>query len=236
MADKVFQLKWYCSTGVWPRGAHVRQRCGRSLNPLSSMKTMVRPSFLAFFLTPASVPASTAGSSSHLAPRRAPSAVGSSNPVGAESATPVSGGTSLHIPAQSDGPPATTSTDWFHNPATVAHASDRARCAAGLPDGDGICAQLVPLSSAHAVPLAPVVVPTALPTANAPPHAGLPRIGYILSPAAAPLPFAAAPVPQNLCELPLDCPCGHTTTKPKGMSVYYSILNSWRSASNMSFM
>jgi lipid-binding SYLF domain-containing protein len=49
MADKVFQLKWHCSTGVWPRGAHVRQRCGRSLNPLSSMKTMVRPSFLTFF-------------------------------------------------------------------------------------------------------------------------------------------------------------------------------------------
>ena len=51
MADSVFQLKWYCSTEVWPRGAQVRQRCGRSLSPLSSMKTMVRPSFLAFFLT-----------------------------------------------------------------------------------------------------------------------------------------------------------------------------------------
>src|SRR6266496_3572993 len=56
MADNVFQLQWYCRTGVWPRGAHVRQRCGRSLNPLSSMKTMVRPSFLAFFLTSASDP------------------------------------------------------------------------------------------------------------------------------------------------------------------------------------
>src|SRR5215469_11805037 len=58
----VFQLKWYCSTGVCPRGAHVRQRCGRWLSPLSSMKTMVRPSFLAFFLTPASASASTAES------------------------------------------------------------------------------------------------------------------------------------------------------------------------------
>ena len=26
IADNVFQLKWYCSTGVCPRGAQVRQR------------------------------------------------------------------------------------------------------------------------------------------------------------------------------------------------------------------
>jgi len=44
IADKVFQLKWYCGTGVFPFGAQVRQRYGRSLSPLSSMKTMVRPS------------------------------------------------------------------------------------------------------------------------------------------------------------------------------------------------
>src|SRR5713101_1385286 len=68
MADSIFQLKWYCSTGVCPRGAQVRQRCGRSLGPLSSRKTIVRPSFLAFFLTPANVSASTSGSSLHPAP------------------------------------------------------------------------------------------------------------------------------------------------------------------------
>ena len=39
MADSSFQLKWYCSTGVCPFGAQVRQRCGRSLSPLSSTKT-----------------------------------------------------------------------------------------------------------------------------------------------------------------------------------------------------
>src|SRR5713226_6245081 len=49
MADKVFQLKWYCNTGVCPFGAHVRQRCGLWLNPLSSTKTMMRPCFWAFF-------------------------------------------------------------------------------------------------------------------------------------------------------------------------------------------
>ena len=49
VADSVFHLKRYCSTGVCPRGANIRQRCGRSLNPLSSMKTMVRTSFWAVF-------------------------------------------------------------------------------------------------------------------------------------------------------------------------------------------
>ena len=43
-----------------------------SLNPLSSRKTIVRPSFLAFFLTPAGVAASTAGSSPRPAPALAP--------------------------------------------------------------------------------------------------------------------------------------------------------------------
>jgi hypothetical protein len=37
------------STGVCPRGAQVRTRWGRSLSPLSSIKTMVRRSLSAFF-------------------------------------------------------------------------------------------------------------------------------------------------------------------------------------------
>jgi hypothetical protein len=45
MTDKVFQLKWNCKTGVCPRGAQVRRRWGRWLRPLSSMQTIVRPSF-----------------------------------------------------------------------------------------------------------------------------------------------------------------------------------------------
>lgn len=49
MTEKWFQLKLNCRTGVCPRGAHVRHRCGRSLSPLSSMKTIVRPWRAAFF-------------------------------------------------------------------------------------------------------------------------------------------------------------------------------------------
>lgn len=49
MTGKRFQLNANCTTGVWPRGAHVRTTCGRSLNPDSSTKTIVRPSRAAFF-------------------------------------------------------------------------------------------------------------------------------------------------------------------------------------------
>src|SRR6266496_3949213 len=207
MADNVFQLKWYCRTGVWPRGAHVRQRCGRSLSPLSSMKTMVRPSLLAFFLTSASVPASTAESWLRPVPRRVLSVAGNSNPVAAECAMPARDRTSLHIRVRSAAPHATTSTGWFHIPVIVGHASNRARFAAGLRDVSAACALLVLLSSAPAFHLAGVVEPTDLPIADAPLRDEPPRTGYIPSPAAAPLPSAAAQVPQNLCELPLDCPC-----------------------------
>src|SRR5579883_2109700 len=48
--ERVSQWKLYCRTGVSPRGHQVRTRCGRWLIPLSSMKTIVRPSFLGFFL------------------------------------------------------------------------------------------------------------------------------------------------------------------------------------------
>src|SRR3982751_1854112 len=49
MAERHFQLKEYWSTGVWPRGAQVRTRWGRSLNPLSSTNTTVRRCWRAFF-------------------------------------------------------------------------------------------------------------------------------------------------------------------------------------------
>ena len=103
MADNVFQLKWYCRTGVWRRGAHVRQRCGRSFSPLSSMKTMVRPSFLAFFLTPANDPSSSAESWLRLVPKRVRSVAGNSNPVAAGCARPVRDRTSRRIHARSVG-------------------------------------------------------------------------------------------------------------------------------------
>src|ERR1043166_8663832 len=49
IAERHFQLNEYWSTGVWPRGAQVRTRCGRSLKPLWSTNTIVRRSWRAFF-------------------------------------------------------------------------------------------------------------------------------------------------------------------------------------------
>jgi hypothetical protein len=47
--ESTYQLKWSCSSGVCPCGAQVRTtRWGRSLSPLSSMKTVVRRSRRAF--------------------------------------------------------------------------------------------------------------------------------------------------------------------------------------------
>src|SRR6266568_7947354 len=206
MADNVFQLKWYCRTGVWPRGAQVRQRCGRSLNPLSSMKTIVRPSFFAFFLTPASVLVSTAESFLHLVPRRVRSVAGNSNPVAAGCARPARGRTSRRIPARSGPPPATKSTGWFHNPVPGGRASDRIPHAAGLPDTSAVCARHAPLSSAPAAPRLAVAGPSDSPIAGAPPPDGPPRPAGHLAATVPPPTGDALPTCENLAALLLGFP------------------------------
>src|SRR5215469_5660689 len=57
---------------------------------------------------------------------------------------------------------------------------------------------------------------------------GRPRPGCIPFRAAAPLPAGAALTCQNLCERPLDYPCGNSTTKQPIVSLYYSILHNGR--------
>jgi hypothetical protein len=80
------------------------------------MKTMVRPSVSGFFLTPASAPASTAGSWLRPAPEPVlPDAV-NSNPVAAECAKPARYGSGPRIPPRSSAPPATPSTVRSHSP------------------------------------------------------------------------------------------------------------------------
>src|SRR6266566_631887 len=69
------------------------------------MKTIVRPSFLAFFLTPASASASTHESSLRPAPGPVRWASGSSIPVAAESATHGRRGSGPRILSRSDGRP-----------------------------------------------------------------------------------------------------------------------------------
>src|SRR5437667_1435329 len=92
------------------------------LNPLSSMNTIVRPSFLAFFLTPASASASTHESSLRPAPGPVRWASGSSIPVAAESATRGRRGSGPRILSRSDGRPAPTSTGRSRSPEVAALA------------------------------------------------------------------------------------------------------------------
>src|SRR3984893_3866975 len=123
--DSVVQLKWYCSAGVCPRGAQVRQRWGRSLSPLSSMKTMIRPCFLAFFLTPASAPSANARWLFHRAPEPDPPVAGNSSRAAAGSSTHVPDDNSPRFPARSDKRPGSPSTDWLHPPALEARVGAR---------------------------------------------------------------------------------------------------------------
>src|SRR6516162_8710893 len=169
---------------------------------------MVRPSFLAFSLTPASASASPAESWLRLVPRRVPSVAGNSNRAAVESARLARHRTVRRTPARSGGPHAPTSTGWFHNPVPAGPAANRARCAASLAHSGAACARPVRLSSAPAVPLAAAdAPPTARPTPDVPLRGGRLPTGYSPCAAAAPPPSAAAPVLRSPCALPLDCPC-----------------------------
>src|ERR1019366_5403987 len=81
---------------------------------------MVRPSFLAFFLTPASAAASTAGSSLRRAPRRGPSDADNSIPTAAGSAKPARDDRQSRILAESDGSHGGWSTIRSRSPEFVA--------------------------------------------------------------------------------------------------------------------
>jgi hypothetical protein len=97
-------------------GTHVRQRCGRWLSPLSSMKTSRRPSLSAFF------------SASHtfffqrricssLRSRGHPSAAADSSPGRPESSRRGPRDSAPQTPARSDGRRAGRPTAEFHSPA-----------------------------------------------------------------------------------------------------------------------
>src|SRR2546421_9359736 len=86
------------------------------------MKPIVRPSFFAFFLTPASASASTHESSLRPAPGPVRWASGSSIPVAAESATHGRRGSGPRILSRSDGRPAPTSTGRSRSPEVAALA------------------------------------------------------------------------------------------------------------------
>jgi hypothetical protein len=111
------QLNEYCNTGVWPRGDQVRTLCGRSLKPLSSTNTTVRPWWRAFFLFPASALASIAGWLVHRAGSPGPPVAGSSSPRNAGSSKRAPDETSAQFVSRSDRPPATSSGAKCHTPA-----------------------------------------------------------------------------------------------------------------------
>src|SRR5512135_1035666 len=115
------------------------------------MKTIVRPSFFAFFLTPASAPASTAESCLRPAPGLVPWAADNSIPAAAESAMHGRRDSESHTLSRSSGQHAPTSTDHSRIPELAALASGRVRCAADLPAAGVLCVLLVQPFSAPEV-------------------------------------------------------------------------------------
>src|SRR5947208_8200962 len=124
------------------------------------MKTIWRPSFLAFFLSPASASASTARSSLRPAPAPVRWAVGNSIPVAAESARHGRRGSGPCTLSRSGGRPAPMSTDRSRSPKLAALASGCVRCAAGLLGADALCVLPVRPTSAPALRLPPVAAPS----------------------------------------------------------------------------
>src|ERR1039458_3973136 len=177
------------------------------------MKTIVRPSFLAFFLTPANVSASSSGSSPHPAPAPARWDADSSIPTAAECAKPARHGSEPHIPPQSGAPPAMRSTNRFRTPEPPLRASARARSSSNLPHAAEVYVRPVLLSANRGSRQPPVAAPTGSPTADELRLAGPPRTDGLPSSATAPPASAAAPVPENLAALPLDFPCADNTLR-----------------------
>ena len=138
----------------------------RSLSPDSSRKTMARPCFGAFFLLPASAPASSGGWLSHRVPRRAPQAAGNSIPVPAGCATRGRLYIELRIGVGSDRLPANWSTARFHIPGLLALASSRRRSGGGPPHSAEACALPVEPSAAPRGPRLPTAAPSGSPTAD----------------------------------------------------------------------
>src|ERR1700675_3246812 len=179
------------------------------------MKTIVRPSFLAFFLTPANVSASTSGSSLHPAPAPARWDADSSIPTAAECAKPARHGSEPRIPPRSSALPATLSITPFRIPKLPVRASARARPSAGLRHAAEVCVRRAPLFANREGRRPPVAGPSGLPTADGLRLAVPPRTDGLPSSATAPPASAAAPVPESLAALPLDFPSADNTIRSR---------------------
>src|ERR1700757_1156669 len=131
--------------GVWPRGAQVRQRCGRWLSPLSSINTRMRPSFNAFFLALAT-PASASGEPAlPCAPGLAPPVAADSSPDPPESSRHGPRDSAPEIPARSNRPLGDRSTVESHSLSARGLRPVVSLTAAAASHSNAACGQRVPL-------------------------------------------------------------------------------------------
>src|SRR6201998_3276156 len=169
--ERVFQLKLYCRMGVCPRGAQVRQRCGRWLSPLSSIKTRMRPSFSAFFLALATPSSATGEPALHCAPGLAPPVAADSSPDSRESSRHGPRDSAPEIPARSNRPPGDMSTVESHSLSARDLRPEVSLAAAAASHPSAACGRRVPLCAARTYLGCDNRAP------NQPPSAGPPGVG-----------------------------------------------------------
>src|SRR5580698_3771330 len=135
--------------GVCPRGAQVRQRCGRWLSPLSSMNTRMRPSFSAFFLALATPASSTGEPALHCAPGLALPVAADSSPDPRESSTHGPRDSAPEIPARSNRPLGDRSTGESHSLSAPDLRPVVSLTAAAASHSNAACDRPVPLCAAR---------------------------------------------------------------------------------------
>src|SRR5271170_3826840 len=135
--------------GVWPRGAQVRQRCGRWLSPLSSINTRMRPSFSAFFLALATPSSASGEPALHCAPGLAPPVAADSSPDPRESSRHGLRDSAPEIPVRSNRPPGNRSTVESHSLSARDLRPVVSLAAAAASHSNAAFGQRVPLSAAR---------------------------------------------------------------------------------------
>src|SRR6202163_3180680 len=211
--------------GVCPRGAQVRQRCGRWLSPLSSMKTRIRPSRRAFFLVLATPSPSNSGPALGCVLRLAPPVASDSSPGPPESSRHGLRDSERQTPARSNEPHGDRSTAGSHSLSARDLRPVASLVVVAASHSSAACGQHVPLSAARTCRACDSRAP------NEPPSAGQrgvveqSRLDAVRAPTSEPLESVVSLRLQNRDVLQQDFPCPIRRRIPEKGSLYYAGLN-----------
>src|SRR6266852_998140 len=211
--------------GVCPRGAQVRQRCGRWLSPLSSMKTRIRPSWSAFFLVLATPSSSTGGSALRCVPVLVPPVAADSSPDQPESSRHGPRDSERQTPARSSGPHGDRSTAESHSLAARDLRPVASLTAAAVSHSSAASGRRVPLSGARTCPGHDTRAPNEPRTAEQRGVGEQSRIDSVRAPTSEWLESVVSLRLQNRDVLPQGFPYPVRRSIPEKVSLYYAGFN-----------